>query len=113
MKDYLVMIINAVILIILGGIGFIMSGSPTALIADGAGLILLLLAIPAKNENHVAAHIAVAFTLITAISFIIVGIKRGNAMIIVMGMITFTAFDMYILSFIQKRKKKKDMLNNN
>ena len=82
MKDYIVMIINAVILIILGGIGFIMSGSPTALIADGAGLILLILAIPTKNGNHIAAHIAVVFTLLTAISFIIVGIRKRAVVVV-------------------------------
>ncbi len=70
------------------------------------GLILLILAFPVKNENHIAAHIAVALTLLTALSFIIIGILRGNAMIIVMGAVSFIAFDFYVFSFIRRKKQK-------
>jgi hypothetical protein len=106
MKNYIIMIINALILIIIGAIGFIKSGSPTALIADGVGLILLILAIPTKKDNAIAAHIAVVLTFVTAVSFIAVGIIRSNAMIIVMGAVSFVAVDLYIFSFIKRRKSK-------
>ncbi len=68
------MIANAIVLIGLGVFGYFISGSPTALIAPGIGLILLILSFPVKNENKTAAHIAVAVTLIAAIMFFVTGI---------------------------------------
>ncbi len=102
------MMVNAIILIVLGVYGYIISSSPTALIAPGIGLILLVLAIPTKNEKHVAAHIAVALTLITSVTFLIVGIRRGNALVIAMGVITFICFDLYVLNFILRKKRREE-----
>jgi len=107
MKSYQIMIANAAILIIIGIVGFVKSGSPTALIADGVGLVLILLSLPVKSENSVAAHIAVTLTLVTAVVFIIVGILRSNAMIIVMAVVTFIAFVLYILDFVKRKKERE------
>lgn len=107
MKSYQIMIANAVILIVIGIIGFIKSGSPTALIADGVGLVLILLSLPVKSENSLAAHIAVTLTLITAVVFFIMGISRSNAMIIIMAIVTFIAFDFYIFDFIKRKRERE------
>ena len=106
-KNHIIMIINAVVLIAGGVIGFIASGSPTALIATGIGVILFALSFPVKNENHTIAHIGVALTLIAAVVFILIGIQRANAMVIGMGIITFLCFDMYVLNFILRKKQKE------
>jgi len=101
------MMVNAIVLIVLGVYGYIISGSPTALIAPGVGIIFLALAIPTKKENHIAAHIAVALTLIASVTFLIVGIRRGNALVIAMGVFTFICFDLYVLNFILRKKQRE------
>ena len=106
-KNHTVMMINALVLIAGGVYGYFTSGSPTALIAPGVGILLLALSFPVKNENHVMAHIGVALTLITSVSFIIIGIRRGNALVIGMGIITFICFDLYMLNFILRKKQRE------
>ena len=105
-KNHIIMVVNAVVLIALGIFGYFSSGSPTALIAPAIGVILLALSIPVKKDNHVAGHIAVGLTLVASIAFIMIGIRRGNAMVIGMGIFSFLCFDMYILNFILRKKKK-------
>ena len=102
------MAVNAVILIALGVYGYIISGSPTALIAPAAGVILLIMAFPVKKENSTVAHIAVAFTLLLSIVFFIVGIRRDNILVIVMAVITFLCFDLYVLNFILRKKQRQE-----
>lgn len=106
-KNHIIMAVNAIILIALGVYGYITSGSATALIAPAIGVILLAMVIPVKNENHKVAHIAVGLTLIAAVTFIIVGIRRGNPMVIGMGIVTFICFDVYVLNFILRKKKRE------
>jgi hypothetical protein len=108
MKNHQIMFANAAILIVMGLIGFIQSGSPTALIADGVGIILFILAFPVKKENHIAAHIAVVLTLITAVTFFIVGLKRSNIMIIVMAVVTLIVLILYIMSFVKRKKERQN-----
>ena len=105
-KNHTIMLINAVVLIALGVYGYFSSGSPTALIAPAIGAILLGLSFPVKKDNHVAAHIAVGLTLVASIAFIIIGIRRGNAMVIGMGIFSFLCFDMYVLNFILRKKQR-------
>jgi len=104
------MILNAVILIGLGIYGYVISGSPTALISSAIGLILLGLSFPVKNENSVVSHIAVGLTGISMIMFFVMGILRSNTVIIVMGVVTLLAFLFYISDFI-KRKKERETQN--
>lgn len=106
-QNHIIMIINAVILIALGVYGYFTSGSPTALIAPAIGLVLFGLSFPTKKDNHIAAHIAVGLTLIAAVTFIIIGIRRANPMVIAMGVITFLCFDIYILNFILRKRNLK------
>lgn len=104
--NHIIMIINSVVLIALGVYGYFTSGSPTALIAPAIGLILLILSFPTRKENNTAAHIAVVLTLIASIAFIVIGFRRGNTMVIGMGVLTFVCFDLYVLNFILRKKRK-------
>jgi hypothetical protein len=101
------MIINAIVLIAGGAYGYVISGSPTALIAPGVGIILFALSFPTKKENNVMAHIGVGLTLIASVAFIIIGIRRGNALVIGMGIITFVCLDLYVLNFILRKKQRE------
>lgn len=106
-KNHVIMIINALILIVVGVWGYFSSGSATALIAPAIGLILFILSFPTKKENNVAAHIAVGLTLVASVMFLIIGLRRGNAMVIGMGVVTFVCLDLYILNFILRKKQKE------
>ncbi len=107
MKNFQVMTLNAMILIALGVYGYVISGSPTALIAPVIGLILLALAIPVKKENSVAAHIGVGLTGFATIMFFLVGILRGNVIIIIMAIVTLIAFVFYIADFMKRKKERE------
>ncbi|MBS1550784.1 MAG: hypothetical protein JST15_01795 [Bacteroidetes bacterium] len=111
MNIYRIMIANAVVLIGLGVFGYFISGSPTALIAPGIGLILLILSFPVKNENRTAAHIAVILTLIAAIMFFVTGITRGNMIVIVMAIFTAIALFMYIMDFMKRKQEREKNAN--
>ena len=108
MNIYRIMLANAFVLIVLGVYGYLSSGSPTALIAPGIGLMLTALAFPVKNENKTAAHLAVGLTLISAIVFFVIGFKRGNMIVIVMAIFTLFAFIMYIMDFMRRTKERED-----
>lgn len=101
------MTFNAIILIALGVFGYVISGSPTALIAPAIGIILLALAIPVKKENSVAAHIGVGLTGLTTIMFFIVGAIRSNVIIILMAVVTLIAFIFYIADFMKRKKERE------
>ncbi len=105
-KNHVVMLLNAVILIAVGVWGYFSSGSPTALIATAIGLVLFILAFPTKNDNHVAAHIAVGLTLVASVVFLIIGFRRSNPAVIGMGIVTFACFDLYVLNFILRKKQR-------
>lgn len=103
------MIANAVVLIGLGIYGYFVSGSPTALIAPGIGVILIVLSIPVKKENKTATHVAVGFTLVATIMFAVIGIGRGNLIVLVMAVFSLFALYMYVMDFV-RRKKERDEL---
>jgi len=107
MKNYLVMIINAVILIAIGVYGYIVSGSGTALIAPAIGVILLILAFPVKNNNPTFTHIAVGLTGLAMIMFFVTGFMRSNLLIIVMATATLIAFIFYMMDFLQRKKERE------
>ncbi len=107
MKNFQVMTFNAMVLIALGVFGYVTSGSPTALIAPAIGLVLLVLAIPVKKENSVAAHIGVGLTGIAMIVFFIVGAMRGNIIIIIMAALTLISFIFYISDFLRRKRERE------
>lgn len=108
MKNFQVMIFNAIVLIALGIYGYtIPPHSPTALIAPGIGIVLLILSFPVKKENSVAAHIGVSLTGLAFVMFIIVGILRMNTIIILMSVITLIALVFYISDFLRRKAERE------
>jgi Ca2+/Na+ antiporter len=107
-KNHIVMQINAAMLILIGLWGFYSSGSPTALIAPATGIILLILSFPTKNEKHVAAHIAVILTLIISVAFLVIGFRRANTLVIIMGVISLLCFGVYLLNFFIRKKQRNE-----
>lgn len=101
------MIANATVLIGLGIYGFMTSGSPTALIAPGIGVILIILSFPVKKENKTATHIAVALTFVAFLMFLVTGILRSNGIVIIMSVFTFFAFVMYVMDFVRRKKERE------
>lgn len=101
------MTFNGIILIALGVFGYVTSGSPTALIAPAIGLILLILAIPVKKDNSLAAHIGVGLTALSAIMFFVVGAMRGNSIIVIMAVVTLISLIFYITDFIKRKKERE------
>jgi uncharacterized membrane protein (UPF0136 family) len=107
MKNYLVMIINALLLIIIGLYGYIISGSGTALIAPVIGVVLFILAFPVKNENSTVTHIAVGLTVLAMIVFFITGFMRSNYLILIMATVTLIALIFYIMDFLTRKKERE------
>jgi hypothetical protein len=108
--NHIVMIANAVILIALGVAGYFGSEvkSFTAFIGPAIGVLLFVLAFPTKKENHIAAHIAVVITLLSAIAIIARGISSGNALVLIMGVATVTAFIFYVANFFIRKKLREE-----
>ncbi len=102
-----VMAANAGVLIILGVYGYFVSGSATALIAPAIGVVLFLISIPVKKDNKTAAHIGVGLTLISAIMFVVMGLKRNNLIILVMALFTFLALIFYVMDFMKRKKERE------
>lgn len=111
MKNFQVMAFNAIVLVALGVFGYITSGSPTALIAPAIGIILLILVIPVKKDNSIAAHVGVGLTGLATIMFFIVGSIRSNSIIIIMAVVSLVSLIFYITDFL-KRKKERESANN-
>ncbi len=107
MKNYLVMILNAIVLILIGIYGYIISGSATALIAPAIGVVLFILAFPVKNENPAVTHIAVGLTGLAMIMFFVTGFMRSNLLIILMATATLIAFIYYIMDFLKRKKERE------
>jgi hypothetical protein len=108
MKEYLIMRLNGLLLILISLYGYITAApdkkSLTAFIGVGIGIILAILSFPVQKENHIVAHIAVVFTLLSAIGLFFAGIKRGNPLILIMAVITALAFFLYIIGFILRKR---------
>jgi|SRR4030095_8373233 len=108
--NHIIMIVNAIILILMGVGGYFASEvkSLTAFIGPAIGIILLFLAVPTKKENHVAAHIAVVITLLSAIAIMHRGIISGNPWVLIMGVATVTAFILYVANFFIRKKMREE-----
>ena len=103
--------LNSIVLIAIGLWGYIDVHSPTALIAVGFGIMLLLCTNGLKKENKIISHVAVLLTLV--ILFALVGMRLptsldagGLGLFRVLAMIVTSVLSMvaFILSFINARK---------
>jgi len=105
------MLFNGLILLLLSLIPYLMAEpdhrSPTAFIGVGIGIVLILLSFPTKNENHITAHIGVVLTLLAAIAFFIVGLKRSNTYVIIMAVTSAISTVLFIMGFIRRKKERE------
>lgn len=109
MKNFQIMIFNAVILIALGIYDYtLFPHSPTALIAPGIGVVLLILAFPIKKGYFIATHIGVVLTGVPFLLFIVVGIFRMNTIIVLMAVVTLLALISYISDFLKRKTERKN-----
>jgi len=115
MKVYVVSMLNAVVLILLGLWGYwgSQSPSPTALIPVFAGIILLSLIRGLKAGNRIIAHISVLLTFVLLIAFIkpltgSIGRADNGAIVRIVIMMIACAVSMvyFIRSFIVVRKAR-------
>ncbi|MEM9930075.1 MAG: hypothetical protein AAF840_09675, partial [Bacteroidota bacterium] len=109
-------LINALLLISLGGYGYFSSDTPsvTALIPLAFGLILLFCNRGVKSGNKVIAHVAVLLTLLVLIGlfkplFAAIGREDTSAAIRVAIMLVSSVVAMvyFVRNFIQNRKLKE------
>ncbi|PLX10375.1 MAG: hypothetical protein C0597_16850 [Marinilabiliales bacterium] len=115
MKPHVSSLINAIVLIILGGWSYFGSEvrSVTALIPVFVGIILIGLNSGIKNENKLIAHIAVVLTLLVFIGLLkpLTGAMGRESTIGILRVSTMMVFTVYALitfiqSFITARKNK-------
>lgn len=116
MKPYLINLLNASILVILGSWAYFSSDNPsfTALIPVFTGFILLIITPGFKKGNRILAHVAVALTLLILIGLIkplsgAIGRSDdlGIARVLIMMLSSLIAMFVFIKSFISARKDSK------
>jgi small-conductance mechanosensitive channel len=118
MKPYLINLLNALILIILGSWAYFTSENPsvTALIPVFAGGILLAVTPGFKKGNSILAHVAVTLTLLMLLGLLkpltgAIGRADSLGIIRVLVMMASSVFAMivFVKSFIDvRRNAKKD-----
>ena len=115
MKANTISLINAILLISLSIWGYLSSETPsiTALIPTVFGILLMLLNKGVKNENKVAAHLAVLLTLLVILGLIkplLGSVERKDYPAIIrvniMLLSSILAMVYFIKSFIETRKKR-------
>ena len=113
MKPYLINLVNALTLIVLGSWAYIASLTPsvTALIPVFVGIILVAITPWFKKGNRAIAHIAVVFTLLILIGLIkpLMGVihrddNLGIARVLLMMTTSLVAMVIFVKSFIDARK---------
>ncbi len=100
------MVFNAIVLIIIGTYGYVISGSLTALIAPAIGVLLILLALPVKSGKGAAATVGSVVTGITTIIFFIIGFIRGNSLIIIMAVVSLAAVIFYVSNSVRQKSQE-------
>lgn len=110
-----VSLFNAMVLIGVGAYGYLTSGSPTALIPAGLGLVIAALNPWLRKNNKVVAHVAVAVTLLI---LLMLGVplksalsdgRTGSAIRVgVMMLATLAALVVFVKSFVDVRKARRD-----
>lgn len=115
MKVHTISFVNALILVLFSGWGYLSSHTPsiTALIPAILGAILLACNPGIKKENKIIAHLAVVITLIAFAGLFkpLTGvISRGDNLglfrVAVMMLSTAVALVFFVKSFIDARRKR-------
>ena len=115
MKSNTISLINAIILVSFSLWGYFSSETPsaTALIPTAFGMLLVLLNKGVKNENKLAAHLAVLLTLLVIFGLIkplLGSVERKDYPAIIrvniMLLSSILAMVYFIKSFIETRKKR-------
>ena len=111
MNAHTASLVNAIILITVGGWGYFESGSPTSLIPVFIGVVLVLLYKGIKNHNKIIAHIAVLVTLLgfALIMPLMRALEdgRSDAVLRIIIMLSSTVYAMvfFVKSFVDARRK--------
>ena len=111
MNAHTASLVNAILLIFIGGWGYFESSYPSALIPVIIGVILFFLNKGIKNHNKVIAHIAVLLTLLSFALFMPLmraledGRNDAILRLIIMLSSSFYAMFFFVKSFIEARKK--------
>jgi len=112
MKTTQANLINAFTLIILSLWGYVDTGSGTAFIPFGFGVLLLLCHNGLKKENKIIAHVGVLLTLILLIALVVMRLPKsldtggiGLYRVVLMIITSSIAMITFIRSFIVARKK--------
>ena len=111
MNAHTASLVNAIILITVGGLCYFDSGSHTSLIPVFIGAVLVLLNKGIKNQNKVIAHIAVLVTLLgfALIMPLMRAMEDGrtDAVLRILIMLSSTVYAMvfFVKSFIDARRK--------
>ena len=74
MRNHQVMVFNGIVLIVLGIYGFIISGSPTALIAPAIGILLLVLSFEVRKGKLTSIKWGAVLTGIITVLFFVIGL---------------------------------------
>ena len=111
MKPHFLNLVNAIVLIILGGWGYIEKDSPTALIPVFMGAILWLLTPKMREGDKFASHTAAALTLLIVIALLMplrhelhVGDTMGVLRSVVMLGSSLLALSVFVKSFMDRQK---------
>ena len=116
MKPYVANILNAIVLIAMGGWGYLSSEtpSPTALIPVAFGVIFLAVTPLFKKDNKIVAHIVVLLTVLL-IGALVMPLKAAlgredtlaAARVAIMMISCAFAMIWYVKSFIDARKARQ------
>ncbi len=116
MKPHFLNLINALVLIILGGWAYMEKGSPTALIPVFIGAILWIQTPKMREGDKTASHIAAGLTLLIVLG-LFMPLRREAAMGDTMGVLrslvmlgsSIFALSVFVKSFIDARRAKYEI----
>ncbi len=113
MKPHFLNLVNAIVLLILGGWGYIEKDSPTALIPVFLAAILWLLTPKIREGDKKYSYTAAALTLLIIVSLLIplrheldLGDTMGVLRSLVMLGSSLLALSVFVKSFIDRQKTK-------
>lgn len=113
---YIINSINALILIVLGLIGYFSNPAkpPTALMAPFFGILLLACTYHLRKHNRFVFHTVTALTLLVGV-LVFARINpdafdwnRRNILLLLMGLSCFVAVAFYVFTFVRERRLRNN-----